>query len=177
MRSPVLIGAFLIAPFALLAVPAWAVQQFYIGEPVAKEGMQIAPTYLTGVETDRIPAGMGKTKDSVFLQADIHATGDEAHGFPENAWIPYLNISFELTKDGNKAYKKTGLLFPMTAKDGPHYANGVDMAGPGTYHLSYIVSPPISHGLIRHVDKESGVPDWWRPITVSWIFSFPGKGK
>ena len=47
------------------------------------------------------------------------------------------------------AFKKSGILFPMTAKDGPHYANNVDMAGPGTYHLTYIISPPASHGLSR----------------------------
>ena len=65
----------------------------------------------------------------------------------------------------------------MTAKDGPHYANNVDMAGPGTYHLTYIISPPSSHGFIRHVDKASGVPDWWKPINVSWTFTYPSKTK
>jgi uncharacterized protein involved in high-affinity Fe2+ transport len=161
----------------VLTAPAFAIQEFYIGEPVVKEGMQIVPNYLTGVEMDRMPAGTGMTKDSVHLEADIHATNAEAHGFPEDAWIPYLEINFELTKDGDKAYKKTGLLFPMTAKDGPHYANGVDMAGPGTYHLTYIISPPTSHGFIRHVDKASGVPGWWKPITVHWTFDYPSKTK
>jgi len=51
------------------------------------------------------------------------------------------------------------------------------MAGPGTYHLTYIISPPTSHGFIRHIDKASGVPDWWKPITVSWTFPFPSKNK
>ena len=176
MRSPILLGAFLIAPFVVLAAPAWAVQEFYVGEPVVKEGMQIVPNYLTGVEMDRMPTGMGMTKDSVHLEADVHATADEAHGFAEDTWIPYLNISFELTKDGNKAYKKTGLLFPMTAKDGPHYANGVDMAGPGTYHLSYIVSPPSAHGMMRQSGKD-GVADWWKPITGNWIFTYPMSAK
>ena len=94
-----------------------------------------------------MPPGMGMTKDSVHLEADVHATNAETHGFGEDAWIPYLDIHFEVTKDGEKAYKKTGILFPMTAKDGPHYANGVDMAGPGVYHLTYIISPPTAHGL------------------------------
>jgi uncharacterized protein involved in high-affinity Fe2+ transport len=177
MRNSWLLGAVLAAPFVCLAAPAWAVQEFYIGEPIVKEGMQIVPNYLTGVEMDKMPSGMGMTKDSVHLEADVHATNAEAHGFSEDAWIPYLGISYELTKDGDKAYKKTGLLFPMTAKDGPHYANGVDMAGPGTYHLTYIISPPVSHGFYRHVDKASGVADWWKPITVSWTFAFPSKTK
>ena len=162
---------------ALLTVPAMAVQEFYIGEPVVKEGMQIVPNYLTGVEMDKMPSGMGMTKDSVHLEADVHATNAEAHGFSEDAWIPYLSISYVLTKDGAPTYKKFGILFPMTAKDGPHYANNVDMGGPGTYHLTYIISPPSSHGFIRHIDKASGVPEWWKPITTSWTFAYPSKSK
>jgi hypothetical protein len=65
----------------------------------------------------------------------------------------------------------------MTAKDGPHYANNTDMAGPGTYHLTYTIWPPTAHGFIRHTDKASGVPDWWKPITASWTFAFPSENK
>ena len=65
----------------------------------------------------------------------------------------------------------------MTAKDGPHYANNTDMAGPGTYHLTYTIWPPTTHGFIRHTDKASGVPDWWKPITASWTFAYPSKNK
>ena len=97
---------------ALLTVPALAVQEFYIGEPVVKDGMQIVPNYLTGVEMDRMPQGAGMGKDSVHLEADVHATKDETHGFAEDSWIPYLDIHYELTKDGDKVFKKTGLRFP-----------------------------------------------------------------
>lgn len=161
----------------IFATPAFAAQEFYIGEPMVKEGMQIVPNYLTGIEMERMPSGMGMGQDSVHLEADVHATAKEDHGFAEDAWIPYLDIHYELTKDGVKTYKKTGILFSMTAKDGPHYANTVDMAGPGTYHLTYLVSPPTSHGFIRHTDKASGLPDWWKPISVSWTFSYPSKNK
>ena len=168
-------------PFAALlllaAAPAWAAQEFYIGEPVMKEGLQIVPNYLTGVEMDRMPSGAGMSKDSVHLEADIHATSQEAHGFPEDAWIPDLDIKYQLTKDGTPTYRKTGILFAMTAKDVPHYANNVDMAGPGTYHLNYIITPPTAHGFIRHTDKASGVPEWWKPINVSWTFLYPSKTK
>ena len=158
-------------------IPALAVQEFYVGEPVVKEGMQIVPNYLTGVEMSPMPAGMAMGKNAVHLEADVHATNAETHGFSEDAWIPYLTISYLLTKEGTPTFKKSGLLLPMTAKDGPHYANNVDMAGPGTYHLTYIISPPSSHGFIRHVDKASGVPDWWKPITTSWTFAYPSKTK
>jgi len=170
--------AALTALFLTAAAPAaLAVQEFYVGEPVVKEGMQIVPNYLTGIEMDKMPSGMGMSQDSVHLEADVHATAAESHGFAEDAWIPYLDIHYQLTKEDLRTYKKTGILFPMTAKDGPHYANNVDMAGPGTYHLTYFISPPTSHGFIRHIDKASGVPDWWKPINLSWTFTYPSKAK
>ena len=89
-------------------IPAFAVQEFYVGEPVVKEGMQIVPNYLTGVEMSPMPAGMSMDKNAVHLEADVHATAAEAHGFPEDAWIPYLSISYVLTKDGMPTYKKSG---------------------------------------------------------------------
>jgi hypothetical protein len=176
MRPAFLTAALLTTP-VLTGGPAFAAQEFYIGEPVVKEGMQIVPNYLTGIEMDKMPSGMGMSQDSVHLEADVHATAAESHGFAEDAWIPYLDIHYQLTKEDLRTYKKTGILFPMTAKDGPHYANNVDMAGPGTYHLTYFISPPTSHGFIRHIDKASGVPDWWKPINLSWTFTYPSKAK
>ncbi len=155
---------------------AYAVQEFYVGEPVVQSGMQIVPNYLTGVEMDRYPSGMAMGKDVVHLEADVHATKDEAHGFAEDAWIPYLTIKFMLTKPGTK-FKASGQLWAMTAKDGPHYANNVAMAGPGTYKLTYVISPPSSNGFIRHIDAPSGVPGWWKPVTASWTFTYPSKTK
>ncbi len=75
-------------------------QEYYIGEPVVKEGMQIVPNYLTGIEMDRHPPGMSMGPNAVHLEADVHATKDEAHGFSEDAWIAYLTIKFSLTKNG-----------------------------------------------------------------------------
>ncbi len=120
---------------------------------------------------------MGMSKDSVHLEADVHATKDETHGFAEDAWIPYLDIHFELTKDGDKAYKKTGILFPMTAKDGPHYANNVDMAGPGTYHLTYIISPPHQPWLHPPCRQGVGRAGLVEADHRSWTFTYPSKNQ
>lgn len=158
-------------------LPAYAsAQEFYIGEPVERDGMQIVPNYLVGIQMDRMPPGMDMGANTIHLEADVHATKTEKHGFPEDAWIPYLTIRYTLTKDGSK-FKKTGKLAPMTAGDGPHYANNVAMAGPGTYQLTYEILPPSSNGFIRHVDKATGVPDWWKPITLHWTFTYPSKQK
>ena len=110
--------------------------EFYVGEPVLQDNLRIVPNYLTGIQMDRMPKGMDMSPDAIHLEADVHATKNEAHGFSEGAWIPYLTIHFTLTKQGTD-FKKTGMLAAMTAGDGPHYANNVAMDGPGTYNLTY----------------------------------------
>jgi len=155
---------------------ACAAQEFYVGEPVVLEGLQIVPNYLTGVQMDTAPPGMATGKGTVHLEADVHATKGEAHGFPEDAWIPYLSVKFKLSKAGT-SFSRQGTLYPMTAKDGPHYANDVAMDGPGIYHLTYTIFPPSSQGFIRHIDKATGVSPWWAPITANWIFTYPAKSK
>jgi uncharacterized protein involved in high-affinity Fe2+ transport len=162
-----------VSVLALGASPSFAAQEFYVGEPVVKAGLQIVPNYLTGVEMNAKPPGMEMGPDAIHLEADVHAAKDEAHGLAEDTWIPYIAIEYDLTKTGS-AFHKTGTLAAMVAKDGLHYANGVKMAGPGTYHLTYTISPPK---LYRHVDKATGVPPWWKPIEADWTFQYPSKGK
>jgi uncharacterized protein involved in high-affinity Fe2+ transport len=168
-------AAAIIACAAFIAAPGYAAE-FYIGEPVVQNDLQIVPNYLVGIEMDRMPPGMEMGADTIHLEADVHATKTEKHGFAEDAWIPYLTIRYTLTKEDSK-FKKTGTLAPMTAGDGPHYANNVKMGGPGTYQLTYEISPPSANGFIRHVDKATGVPDWWKPMTLHWTFTYPSKQK
>jgi uncharacterized protein involved in high-affinity Fe2+ transport len=92
----------------------------------------------------------------------------------EDEWIPYLTISYTIEKVGTK-FKKTEKLLAMTADDGPHYANNVALMGDGDYRLTYRFEPPSKAGFIRHVDNESGVPEWWQPFTESWTFHYPSK--
>ncbi|MBP0614675.1 iron transporter [Jiella sp. KSK16Y-1] len=148
--------------------------EFYIGEPVMKEGMQLSPAYLTGIEMSGVAPGMSTAKDAIHVEIDVHAGDKEAHGFPPDAWIPYLSILTTVAKtDGS--YSETKPLAPMTAGDGPHYANNFAMNGPGKYKATYVIEPPSVNGFLHHVDKATGVPDWWKPITVSWTFDYPAK--
>jgi uncharacterized protein involved in high-affinity Fe2+ transport len=159
-------------PAVLLAiVPARAA---VIGGPLLRDGIEIIPAALTEVALDK--GSSIRTADFMFLAADIHAGAGEAHGFAEHAFIPYLSVSYVLTKDGAPTFRKVGLLFPVATKAGPRYGAGTEMAGPGTYHLSYIVSPPSSHGMMRQTGKD-GVAEWWKPITASWIFTYPMSAK
>lgn len=156
---------------ALLPGPVMAAS---LGEPVLRDGLQIAPRLEAG-HLDRGATGMGQGGDPLFLIADVRAGKDEPHGFAEHAFIPYLSISYVLTKDGAPTFKQQGLLYPIASKAGPHYAGAVQLTGAGTYHLTYLVSPPSAHGMMRQTDKAAGVPDWWKPISASWTFSYPLK--
>jgi uncharacterized protein involved in high-affinity Fe2+ transport len=138
--------------------------------------MQIVPNYLVGIEMEPMPTGAAMGANAVHLELDVHSAKDEAHGFAEDAWIAYLTITYTIEKVGSD-FKKTGQLLPMTARDGPHYANNIEMGGPGEYHLTYRIEPPSRAGFTRHVDKASGVPEWWQPLTVDWTFAFPSKPK
>jgi len=163
---------------ASLVVGAHSVRadEFYVGEPVEKEGMQLVPNYLTGIEMDRHPPGMSMTPNSIHFEIDIHATKDEKHGFPVDSWMPYLTVGLAVEKIGG-GYTETKTLAPMTAADGPHYANNFAMAGPGKYKATYTIIAPDQADFLRHVDKKTGVPGWWQPITVSWTFDYPSKPK
>ena len=49
-----------------LAAPAFA-GEFYIGEPVVKNGLQIVPNYLLGIQMDRMVPGMEMGLNSIHL--------------------------------------------------------------------------------------------------------------
>lgn len=100
--------------------PATAAE-FYIGGPEVKNGLEIVGNYLFGIEMEPMPAGSAMGSDAVHLELDVHAAKDEAHGFGDDAWMPYLTITYAIEKVGAD-FKKTGQLMPMTARDGPHYA-------------------------------------------------------
>jgi uncharacterized protein involved in high-affinity Fe2+ transport len=153
----------------LLALLPTAAGAAPLGASVTRDGVEIVPGSEAAIQFDRSPTSLAP--DSVFLTADVHATRDNAQGF--TGFIPYLSISFALTKDGEPTFKKAGLLYPTAGKNGPRYIGATVMAGPGAYHLTYIVSPPSAHGMYRQTGKDNGVPDWWKPITAKWDFTYP----
>ena len=167
MRTALALLALTATAFAGGTIPV--AQAAPIGAAVAHDGVEIVPGIETGIQFDRAPTI--PTPASVFLSADVHAAKDESHGF--TGFIPYLSISYSLTKDGEPTYKKTGLLYPTATKNGPRYIGAAELDGPGAYHLTYLVSPPSAHGMYRLTGKDNGVPDWWKPITAKWDFTYP----
>jgi uncharacterized protein involved in high-affinity Fe2+ transport len=168
----------LIAGMAVMAVilvpPAAFAREFFVGGPVHKNDMEIVANYLVGIEMAPKMEDMPQGPDVIHLEADVHATADNVYGYPDGAWIAYLTINYTLTKQGSD-WKTSGSLKPMTAKDGPHYADNVKMGGPGTYTVTYSFTPPEANGFYRHIDKETGVPAWWNPFSESFTFTYPQK--
>ena len=123
---------------------------------------------------------MREAKDSdIHLEADIKASKDNANGFATGDWIPYLRVTYELSKQGESESQK-GSLMPMVANDGPHYGDNVKLAGPGKYKLKLSIAPPSENPdahFGRHVDKETGVGPWFKTFTVEYDFVFAGTGK
>jgi hypothetical protein len=163
---------------ALVAAPAMALET-PIGKPQIKAGMEIAAVYLQPVAME--PPGMMKSaaQSDIHLEADIRAQADNANGFADGTWIPYLGIAYEITKAGG-TQKITGEMMPMVASDGPHYGDNVKLAGPGKYTLKLSVAPPgaSAHAHFgRHTDKETGVGPWFKPFTVQYEFTYAGVGK
>ncbi len=163
----------LISTFALYGFAQ--AKEYPVGKHKEIAGMEIGAVYLQPIKMDP-PNMMRPAKESdVHLEADIHAARDNANGFAEGDWIPYLGVAFEVTKlDDNKTVK--GQFMPMVANDGPHYGDNVKLFGPGKYRLKLTISPPGPH-FGRHVDKETGVAPWFKPFTVEYEFVFAGVGK
>jgi uncharacterized protein involved in high-affinity Fe2+ transport len=158
----------------LMAAQSAAAREYFVGGPVQRNDMEIVANYLVGIEMAPMSPGMAMGPDVIHLEADVHATADNVHGYPDGAWIPYLTIDYQLRKSGTD-WTASGHLLPMTAKDGPHYANNVGMNGPGRYTVTYGFAPPEANSFLRHVDPETGVPAWWQPFSQEFTFDYPQK--
>ncbi|MBV8628152.1 MAG: iron transporter [Paraburkholderia sp.] len=169
-------SAAVVTALAALSVSA---AEYPIGKQHIEGGMEIGAVYLQPITMD--PEGMmRKASDSdVHLEADIHAVKNNPTGFAEGDWMPYLQVRYELSKVGTSQSVK-GDLMAMVANDGPHYGDNVKMFGAGKYHLKLMVEPPMQTGHMafgRHIDKETGVGPWFKPITIEYDFTYAGIGK
>jgi uncharacterized protein involved in high-affinity Fe2+ transport len=173
MLKRALFISILVAP--LLFTATAGTNETPIGQPVVVDHIIVGAVYLQPVHMAPLVEGMDQPAD-VHLEADIHADKDNPDGFQPGDWIPYLTVSYEVTKAGTD-WRTFGWFMPMTAQDGPHYGANVKLDGPGKYHLSLRILPPSYNGFFRHTDKETGVAPWWPPIEEGWDFPFAGVGK
>src|SRR3989304_439207 len=103
-----LIGAWIMHPIALAGIITVAnaagiahAVEYPIGKPQQRYGMEITAVYLQPLPME--PDGMMKKPQDadVHMEADIKALASNANGFPEDAWIPYLTVKYEITKQGS----------------------------------------------------------------------------
>src|SRR5246127_5882390 len=96
-------GAAAVAAVAALSASA---AEYPIGKQQIQGGMEIGAVYLQPVTMD--PEGMmRKASDSdIHLEADIHAVKNNPTGFAEGDWMPYLQVTYELTKAGSAQAQK-----------------------------------------------------------------------
>ncbi|WP_255324813.1 iron transporter [Rhodanobacter sp. OR444] len=166
----------LVALTALAAQPARAVE-YPIGTPQQRDGMEIAAVYLQPIEME--PEGMMRpAKDSdVHMEADIHALANNPNGFDEGAWMPYLTVKYEITRQ-RSTQRLDGDFMAMVASDGPHYGDNVKLMGPGKYHVKFTIYPPSTATHFgRHTDRLTGVRPWFKPFVVENDFTYVGIGK
>lgn len=168
--STLLIGAALTGVLFSSAVMA---KEYPIGGPVQHDGMKISSAYLLNIETSPARASMVMGKDVVHLETDVHATKGNRWGFSDGEWIPYLSVDYVVQKQGDSNFLEFGQLLPMSAGDGAHYAHSVKMGGAGTYKVTLKYVAPDEQGYARHVDKATGIPDWFAPFTETFTFKYP----
>ena len=165
---------------ALLAATHSYAKEYPIGEPQQCAGMEVGAVYLQPISMD--PPGMMRAaaESDVHMEADISALENNAHGFQEGSFVPYLNIRYRLQKTGSEQVLE-GDFHAMVANDGPHYGDNLKLMGPGKYQLTYFVSAPgqQAHGerFGRHTDKETGVAPWFERCELHYSFTFAGIGK
>lgn len=171
------------AAFIFLFSGALNAGEVPIGDPVEKNGMEIAAVYLQPIDMEPRGMDLAASLADIHLEADIHAVKNNPNGFPEGFWMPYLSIAYELTNLDTGATKK-GVLMPMVADDGPHYGANIALEkdkskkfNVGNYRLTYYISNPEKQGFGRHTDPETGVGKWFKPFKVTWQFKYKGSPK
>lgn len=161
---------------AFAVSPAFAGSEHSLGKTLHKDHLVIDPVYLQPVVMAPAMPGINSKQADVHLEIGIHAGKDNQHGFPKGAWIPDLTVSYLIQKKGSD-WHTFGTLMAMTAADGPHYGENVQLDGPGKYTASFKIAPPPRTGFLRHKSNATGVPKWWQPISHSWTFTYVGVGK
>jgi periplasmic iron binding protein len=167
------------AATAIAIVWPAAAKEYPVGTPQEKYGMEIGAVYLQPIEMDPPDVMRPASQSDVHLEADIKAAKNNKNGFAQGDWIPYLAVTYELTKLDTKESQK-GNFMPMVANDGPHYGDNVKMMGPGKYRLLLTIAPPSENEHAhfgRHVDKETGVAPWFKTFAVEYDFTYAGIGK
>lgn len=174
-KGKIILSCFVVFILMTMSAEGAPFREYPIGESIDKNRMEIAAVWLPPVKMDSSnnldDLKKKKSGQSIHIEADIHAIEGNENGFGAGEWIPSLKVNYTLKNKNGKVIK--GKLFPMVAKDGPHY--GAQLYLPfGKYRLTFHLEPPDSKNFGRHTDRITGVAPWWKPFSASWNFDFKG---
>ena len=80
-----------IALFAIsLCIAPAGAKEFYVGEPVVKNEMQIVPHYLLGIEMSAMPKGKDMSHDAVHLEVMFTPLKTKSTAWPMASGFPTL---------------------------------------------------------------------------------------
>ena len=99
------ITASVVAAAAIFAPRAAVAHEYFVGGPVHQHDMEIVANYLVGVEMAPMLPGMAMGPDVIHVEADVHATADNACGYPDGAWVGYLGKASR--RDAARAFGAT----------------------------------------------------------------------
>lgn len=137
-------------PMRVLGTATWQ------GMKITAEQMTAVPFVIYNGTTERMVKPTNKTSFHLMVMLNDAHTG---------VTIPYAGVWATITKAGEVVYDERQ--WPMISEYmGPHYGNDVTLPGSGSYHLSLLVSPPVS---ARHVEYEHV---WLKPHRVSMTFTW-----
>jgi len=159
-----------------LAVPplAWGrdFALYPVGKPEIVHGLEVGAVYFQPIDLQGAMMHASAGTD-IHLEADVHAAGDDADGYAEGEWRPYLTVTYRLTRT-DTGQTLAGALMPLVAYGGsgggngkPHYGDNLKLMGMGRYRLELTVAPPPGQSDIGG----------FQPFTVERSFVFAGIGK
>ena len=147
-----------------------------LGEAVEANDMRVhAQLYpavrIHGLRDESAGQAIIEGKEYAHLACQVRARGGNVYGFRNGEWVPGLRIRFTLTHQGSGTAVE-GDLFPMVARDGPHYGINLHMLGEGEYTLVFHIRPPKATVLTRVTGDPAGVAAWWKPFDVKAEFTY-----
>jgi len=126
------------------------------GMKITAQAMTAVPFVIYNGTTEQMVKPTSKTSFHLMVMLN------DAHtGVP----IPYAGVWATVTRASKVVYDERQ--WPMISEYmGPHYGNDVSLPGAGQYHLSLLISPPVS---ARHVEYQHV---WLSAHRVSMAFNW-----
>lgn len=132
--------------------------------------------HMNGVWFQAVPMSGGYEDigdNNIHIEADIAAEQNDL-GFGVGDWIPYLQVSYDITDASTGDSVASGNFMPMSASDGPHYGANIHLDA-GTYNFTVSVSPQEDVYLI-HLDSETGPGGNWDEIFGDGALTYTYEG-